>query len=686
MLMYIMQQWSLKNAGNKLGTNISWPICPESFSCPGLIPFKYPFYNVTDTRCGLIKVHCTSKGGEIQFGGRPYEVFNKLDIDYHPSLLFIWSRTFEQLVKKNSCEALMNNFTSPSPSPLLYSISLFYSQYSPIITLFKCTKNVTYFEQHNYKSYNSCKDHTFYFNYWNRTVPSDLPQTCQVVQLPVKWSPSPEINETNIFSLLSPFTSIFFNLSHSCSECQKKGRLCDTKNGSHDVQCLEVKRAAEKPGTKQASSPYKVSPSKERTHLEKHKTIKILVITGSALILILSLVIFIIWRLCKSNPFSYVSSKNKSTNLEDIGLSCGVSFFSYKELEDATQNFDPSHELGDGGFGAVYYGKLKDGREVAVKKLHEHNYNRVQQFRNEVEILTKLRHPNLVVLYGCTSRQSRELLLVYEYVPNGTVADHLHGEQADPYLLTWPIRMNIAIETASALVYLHTSEIIHRDVKTTNILLDHNFGVKVADFGLSRLIPSNVTHVSTAPQGTPGYLDPQYHQRYQLTDKSDVYSFGVVLIELISSMVAVDLNRSQDEIGLANLAINRIKRCEIDELIDPVLGSVTNPEIMNMITLVAELAFRCLQYDSDMRPTMNEVLDVLMDIQAVSRIDTYDSNRDLQTVNVTPLSEANDAVGLLKDFLPSPVSVTSEWQSNNSASTTLSGNGDDLTMKNDINT
>ncbi|KAM0012235.1 putative protein kinase RLK-Pelle-WAK-LRK10L-1 family [Helianthus debilis subsp. tardiflorus] len=95
------------------------------------------------------------------------------------------------------------------------------------------------------------------------------------------------------------------------------------------------------------------------------------------------------------------------------------------------------------------------------------------------------------------------------------VADHLHGEQADPYLLTWPIRMNIAIETASALVYLHTSEIIHRDVKTTNILLDHNFCVKVADFGLSRLIPNNVTHVSTAPQGTPGYVDPQYHQRYQ---------------------------------------------------------------------------------------------------------------------------------------------------------------------------
>ncbi|MFS8018075.1 putative protein kinase RLK-Pelle-WAK-LRK10L-1 family [Helianthus anomalus] len=242
------------------------------------------------------------------------------------------------------------------------------------------------------------------------------------------------------------------------------------------------------------------------------------------------------------------------------------------ELEDATKNFDPSYELGDKGFRTVYYSKLKDGREVAVKKLHEHNYNRAKQFRNEVEILTKLRHPNLVVMYGCTSRLGHELLLVYEYVPNGAVADHLHGEKANPSLLTWPIRMNIAIETACALVYLHASKIIHRDVKTTNILLDHNFSVKVADFGLSRHISQNVTHVTTAPQGTPGYVDPQYHRRFQLTDKSDVYSFGVVLIELISSLVAVDLDRSQDELSLANLALNRIQRCATDELIDPILG------------------------------------------------------------------------------------------------------------------
>ena len=127
---------------------------------------------------------------------------------------------------------------------------------------------------------------------------------------------------------------------------------------------------------------------------------------------------------------------------------------------------------------------------------------------NEVQILTRLRHKNLVSLYGCTSSHSRELLLVYEHVPNGTVACHLHGELARRDTLPWHTRMKIAIETASALSYLHASDIIHRDVKTKNILLNESFSVKVADFGLSRLFPNDVTHVSTAPLGTPGYVDP----------------------------------------------------------------------------------------------------------------------------------------------------------------------------------
>jgi len=234
---------------------------------------------------------------------------------------------------------------------------------------------------------------------------------------------------------------------------------------------------------------------------------------------------------------------------------------------------------------------------------------------NEIEILTRLRHRNLVSLYGCTSRHGQELLLVYEYIPNGTVASHLHGELARVALLTWPIRMQIAIDTATALSYLHSSNIIHRDVKTNNVLLDINFSVKVADFGLSRLFPSDVSHVSTAPQGSPGYLDPEYFQCYRLTDKSDVYSFGVVLMELISSMPAVDAARERDEVNLAIFFMKRIQKGKLSELVDPSFGFETDQVVKRMVTSVAELAFRCVQGDNELRPSMDQVLEALQKIQ-----------------------------------------------------------------------
>ncbi|KAB1217382.1 hypothetical protein CJ030_MR4G020939 [Morella rubra] len=357
-----------------------------------------------------------------------------------------------------------------------------------------------------------------------------------------------------------------------------------------------------------------------------------------------------------------ISSDPSSTIDPERGSSYfGVPLFTYTELEEATNNFDSDKELGDGGFGIVYYGKLRDGRAVAVKRLYENNCKRVEQFINEILILTRLRHKNLVTLYGCTSRHSRELLLVYEYISNGTVADHLHGERAKPGALPWCTRMDIAIQTASALSYLHASDIVHRDVKTTNILLDNNFCVKVADFGLSRLFPLDVTHVSTAPQGTPGYVDPEYHECYQLTDKSDVYSFGVVLVELISSMPAVDITRHRHEINLSNMAINRIQNHTLHGLVDPSLPFETDYKVRRMITAVAELAFQCLQHAKDMRPSMVKVVEELMEVRNMYNIKDKTEEADILA----------DDVVLLKS-LPQPLSPDSalNWISTSSTSTT----------------
>jgi serine/threonine protein kinase len=207
--------------------------------------------------------------------------------------------------------------------------------------------------------------------------------------------------------------------------------------------------------------------------------------------------------------------------------------------------------------------------------------------------------------------------------------------------------LSIAIETASALAYLHTSDVIHRDVKTTNILLDNDFHVKVADFGLSRLFPNDVTHVSTAPQGTPGYVDPEYYQCYQLTNKSDVYSFGVVLIELISSLQAVDTNRHRHDINLSNMAVNKIQNHALNELVDPFLGFDKDIVVRRMVTSVAELAFRCLQQDREMRPAMEEVLEALKRIEK----ENYGAG------NAEVLDIRDDDVGLLK-HAPPPVQLS----------------------------
>ncbi|CAN4121797.1 unnamed protein product [Withania somnifera] len=342
---------------------------------------------------------------------------------------------------------------------------------------------------------------------------------------------------------------------------------------------------------------------------------------------VISIVINIICC-CKMGNRNFANVLPRSTRSEpstqsyelDSGF-FGVLVFSYAELQQATMNFDSFRELGDGGY---------DGREVAVKRLYENNARRKEQFITEIEILTRLRHKNRVTLYGCS-------------------------------LLTWPICVKIAVEAASALAYLHASGIIHRDLKSNNILLDQNFCVKVGDFGLSRLNLTDISHISTAPQGTPGNVDPKYHECYQFTDKSDVYSFGVVLIELISSMPAVDFSRHNEEINLSNYAINRILSLM--------------QKVRRMTTSVAEISFRCLQHDKDIRPTMVEVLQSLQEIlhgefTCDKKMDCDGNTKESVQIPLSPESEVDVLLKKLKKFPTSPNSVTQVWTSVSSTSAT----------------
>ncbi|OIV94754.1 hypothetical protein TanjilG_12967 [Lupinus angustifolius] len=335
------------------------------------------------------------------------------------------------------------------------------------------------------------------------------------------------------------------------------------------------------------------------------------IVAGAMVVALLALVCY-----CVKHRSTRLRKHTRAKRLiHDAAGNSSVPLYPYKEIERATNSFSEKQMLGTGAFGTVYAGKLHNDEWVAIKKIRYRDTNSVDQVMNEIKLLSSVSHPNLVQLLGCCI-EGGEQILVYEYMPNGTLSEHLQRERSKG--LPWTIRLTIATETANAIAYLHSAihpPIYHRDIKSTNILLDYSYKSKVADFGLSRLGLTETSHISTAPQGTPGYVDPQYHQNFHLSDKSDVYSFGVVLVEIITAKKVVDFARPQSEVNLAALAVERIRSGSIDEIIDPFLEPNRDAWTLYSIHKVAELAFRCLAFHSDMRPTMTEVAEELEHIR-----------------------------------------------------------------------
>ncbi|XP_062008982.1 putative wall-associated receptor kinase-like 11 [Rosa rugosa] len=299
-----------------------------------------------------------------------------------------------------------------------------------------------------------------------------------------------------------------------------------------------------------------------------------------------------------------------------------IKLFNAKELEIATDRFNVHRILGEGGQGTVYKGMLTDGRDVAVKKSKVVDGGEVSQFINEIVILSQINHRNVVKLLGCCL-ESEVPLLVYEFLPNGTLSQYIQSRDED-FPLTWEMRLRVGTEVAGALSYLHSSvsmPIYHRDIKSSNILLDDKYRAKVADFGTSRTVSIDKTHLTmTHVNGTFGYLDPEYFQSSQFTDKSDVYSFGVVLAELLTGQKPVSVTRSQEgKQDGRSLATHFIVSMEESCLFDILDAEVMKGGKKEEIVAVANLAKRCLNMKGKKRPAMKEIAVKLEEILMSSK-------------------------------------------------------------------
>ncbi|KAK1407709.1 hypothetical protein QVD17_39333 [Tagetes erecta] len=360
-----------------------------------------------------------------------------------------------------------------------------------------------------------------------------------------------------------------------------------------------------------------LSPSVSKSNSKSKNTV--FAISGALIGMLVVLGLVLIYRRCKHKMKEAQLHKDYVRNVKDRVLpNTGAKWFTIDELDAATDRFSQQNLIGQGGFGVVYKGTLCDGTVVAVKKMMSYDVEADNDFVNEAEIISKIRHRNLLPLRGfCATSDSvngTERYLVYEFMPNGSLHDHLFNRKASDKRLSWPQRKSIILDVANGLSYLHNGvkpAIFHRDIKATNILLDSNMKALVADFGLAKQSRDGQSHMTTRIAGTYGYVAPEYALYGQLTEKSDVYSFGIIVLEIMSGRMVLEEVKGVNSgmVLIADWAWELVKSGRLEEVFDSSMRDGTLPK--SVMSRFVRVGLLCAHVMVAIRPTISEALKML---------------------------------------------------------------------------
>ncbi|MED6210638.1 hypothetical protein PIB30_066085 [Stylosanthes scabra] len=346
----------------------------------------------------------------------------------------------------------------------------------------------------------------------------------------------------------------------------------------------------------------------------------------------------------EQRPFLRSSSREGSgevpTVIPEVSHLGWGHWYTLRELEDSTNGFAPENVIGEGGYGIVYHGVLKDNTNVAVKNLLNNRGQAEREFKVEVEAIGRVRHKNLVRLLGYCAEGAHRML-VYEYVDNGNLEQWLHGDVGSCSPLTWEIRMNIILGTAKGLTYLHEGlepKVVHRDIKSSNILIDKQWNSKVSDFGLAKLLGSHNSYVTTRVMGTFGYVAPEYASTGMLNERSDVYSFGILIMEVITGRNPVDYSLPPEEVNLVDWLKKMVSNRNPEGVLDPKLPEKPTLRALKRVLLVA---LRCTDPNAQKRPKMGHVIHML---EAEDSLNYKEDRRTRRDADQSPNPGVNDGL------------------------------------------